>query len=68
MAAEALGMSERMVRKHLATLKAAGLLSRMGSNKNGKWIVETHSWTLHTMYNLSEDEMAFIEKIIKPME
>lgn len=43
MVAEALGMSERMVRKHIATLKAAGLLSRMGSNKNGKWIVDTHS-------------------------
>lgn len=41
MVAEALGMSERMVRKHIATLKAARLLSRMGSNKNGKWIVYT---------------------------
>ena len=40
MVAEALGMSERMVRKHIATLKASGLLSRMGSNKNGKWIVD----------------------------
>ena len=39
MAAEALGMSERMVRKHIATLKSAGILSRMGSNKNGKWVV-----------------------------
>ena len=38
-AAEALGMSERMVRKHIATLKSAGILSRMGSNKNGKWVV-----------------------------
>lgn len=37
--AEALGMSERMVRKHIATLKSAGILSRMGSNKNGKWVV-----------------------------
>ena len=43
MVAETLGMSERMVRKHIATLKAARLLSRMGSNKNGKWIVDTHS-------------------------
>ena len=39
MAAEALGVSERMVRKHIATLKSAGILSRMGSNKNGKWVV-----------------------------
>ena len=31
--------SERMVRKHIATLKSAGILSRMGSNKNGKWVV-----------------------------
>lgn len=38
--AEAVGMSERMVRKHIATLKSAGILSRTGSNKNGKWIVE----------------------------
>lgn len=43
MTSEALGMSERMVRKHIATLKAVGLLSRMGSNKNGKWIVDTNS-------------------------
>ena len=41
MAAEALGMSERMVRKHIATLKSANILSRTGSNKYGKWIV---SW------------------------
>ena len=39
MAAEALGMSERMVRKHIATLKSANILSRAGSNKYGKWIV-----------------------------
>ena len=39
MAAEALGMSERMVRKHIATLKSANILSRTGSNKYGKWIV-----------------------------
>lgn len=37
-AAEALGMSERMIRKHIATLKSAGLLSRVGGNKYGKWI------------------------------
>lgn len=43
MTSEALGMSERMVRKNIATLKAVGLLSRMGSNKNGKWIVDTNS-------------------------
>ena len=29
-----------MLSEILETLKAAGLLSRMGSNKNGKWIVE----------------------------
>ncbi len=36
-------MSERMVRKHIATLEPAALLSRMGSNLNGTWIVDTHS-------------------------
>lgn len=36
-------MSERMVRKHIASLEAAALLSRMGSNLNGTWIVDTHS-------------------------
>ena len=36
-------MSERMVRKHMLPWKAAALLSRMGSNLNGTWIVDTHS-------------------------
>ena len=60
-------MSERMVRKHIATLEAAALLSRMGSNLNGTWIVDTHH-ELYSMYKLSENEIAFIEKMIKPME
>ena len=36
-------MSARMVSKHIASLEAAALLSRMGSNLNGTWIVDTHS-------------------------
>lgn len=35
--AEALGISDRMVRKHLTTLKEKGLISRIGSNKTGYW-------------------------------
>ncbi len=35
--AEALGISDRMVRKHLTTLKENGLISRIGSNKTGYW-------------------------------
>ncbi|WP_417124835.1 winged helix-turn-helix transcriptional regulator [Prevotella pectinovora] len=33
--AEALGISNRMVRKHINTLKAKGLITRIGSNKTG---------------------------------
>ena len=43
--AKTLGMSERMVRKHIATLKSAGILSRAGSNKNGRWIAFTGKMT-----------------------
>ena len=35
--AEALGISDRMVRKHINTLKAKGLITRIGSNKTGHW-------------------------------
>jgi Fic family protein len=35
----ALGISSRMVRKHIATLKEAGLIVRVGSNKTGYWEV-----------------------------
>lgn len=35
--AEALGISDRMVRKHINTLKAKGLITRVGSNKTGHW-------------------------------
>lgn len=35
--AEALGISDRMVRKHLTTLKEKELISRIGSNKTGYW-------------------------------
>ena len=32
-----IGMSDRMVRKHLAMLKESGLIVREGSNKTGWW-------------------------------
>ena len=35
----ALGISSRMVRKHIATLREAGLIARVGSNKTGYWKV-----------------------------
>lgn len=34
---ERLNLKERMVRKYIATLKLAGLIKRIGSNKNGHW-------------------------------
>lgn len=34
---EAIGISDRMVRKHLASLKDAGIIERSGSNKTGCW-------------------------------
>ncbi|MDO4957377.1 MAG: Fic family protein [Bacteroidales bacterium] len=37
---EKLGISDRMVRKHLAVLKEAGLIMRVGSNKTGYWEVK----------------------------
>lgn len=37
--ADALGVSDRMVRKHLALLKAERLIMRVGSNKTGYWKV-----------------------------
>ena len=37
--AAALGISSRMVRKHIATLKGAGIIVRVGSNKTGYWQV-----------------------------
>ena len=36
---KALGISERMVRKHIASLRNLGILERMGSNKSGYWKV-----------------------------
>lgn len=35
----ALGMSGRMARKHIASLKDAGIIERKGSRKNGLWII-----------------------------
>lgn len=35
----ALAISGRMARKHIATLRDAGIIERQGSNKNGKWII-----------------------------
>lgn len=36
---ERLGISDRMVRKHIATLREEGLIIREGSNKSGRWII-----------------------------
>ena len=36
---KALGISSRMVRKHLASLRERGLIVRVGSNKTGYWKV-----------------------------
>ncbi|MBQ7149864.1 MAG: Fic family protein [Prevotella sp.] len=33
------GISDRMVRKHINTLKSYGLISRIGANRNGYWKV-----------------------------
>jgi len=33
----ALGISDRMARKHISVLRGAGLISRVGSNKTGYW-------------------------------
>ena len=33
------GISDRMVRKHINTLKSYGLISRVGANRNGYWKV-----------------------------
>ena len=38
-----LGISSRMVRKHIATLREAGLIVRVGSNKTGYWKVTIDS-------------------------
>lgn len=38
--ADRLGIGDRMVRKHIATLKARGLLVRVGSNKAGWWEIK----------------------------
>ncbi len=35
----ALGISGRMVRKHIATLRSLGIIERVGSNKSGYWKV-----------------------------
>lgn len=32
-----LGVSDRMVRKHITALKEKGLITRIGSNKTGHW-------------------------------
>ena len=36
---EKLGISDRMVRKHIATLRNAGIIERIGGNKVGYWNV-----------------------------
>ena len=38
--AEALSVSDRMVKKHLAVLKGNGLVARIGSNKTGYWEIQ----------------------------
>ena len=38
--AEALSVSDRMVKKHLAVLKGNGLVARIGSNKTGYWEIK----------------------------
>ena len=35
----ALGISGRMARKHIASLKDAGIIERKGSNKSGMWVI-----------------------------
>ena len=35
--AEQTGLKERQVRSHIAALKAAGAIRRVGSNKTGHW-------------------------------
>lgn len=34
------GISDRMVRKHIAALRNAGIIEREGSNKAGRWIIK----------------------------
>jgi len=36
---QSLGISDRMVRKHIATLRDALLIERIGGNKTGYWKV-----------------------------
>ncbi len=36
---ETIGLSDRMVRKHIATLRKLGIIERVGSNKSGYWKV-----------------------------
>ena len=36
---QSLGISDRMVRKHIATLRGAQLIERIGGNKTGYWKV-----------------------------
>lgn len=38
--ANALGISDRMVRKHIAALRNAGIIEREGSNKAGRWNIK----------------------------
>ena len=38
-----LGISDRMVRKHLATLKSLGIISREGGRKKGFWSINLSS-------------------------
>ena len=37
--AEKLGIAARVVERHFSKLKTAGLLSRVGADNGGKWIV-----------------------------
>ena len=39
---EKLGITDRMIRKHIALLRTAGIIKRVGSNKTGHWKVLTN--------------------------
>ena len=38
--AEAIGITDKAVEKHLAKLNAEGLIRREGPDKGGKWLVQ----------------------------
>ena len=41
--AEAIGITQKAVEKHLSKLKAEGLIRRDGPDKGGKWVVISNS-------------------------